>query len=397
MKKWMIRLAPVLLLLLCGIIAFLLVKFRREPKADPPDPPVPSIEVIEVQPQTRRLMVRSQGTVAARRSTMLSAEVSGRIVDTSDDFVAGGFFDRGEVLVSIDPVDYETALAEAESRLAQARLALEQEEARSRQARREWDALGRGEASPLTLRKPQLARARADVNAAEAAVARAERNLERTRVKAPYDGRVREILADIGDVVAGPSTPLARIYSTDYAEIRLPIEPRETAFLHLPGEPDAGGENEPPSPVLLSAEIGRGTQVWTGTLHRTEGVIDPRNRLIPLVARVDRPYEPQGGNRVPLKVGQFVRADIVGKTIEDAIVIPRAAVFQSDKVLVVKPDNTLERRTVTVLKTNEDDVILSGGLEAGERISLTTVEFYVKGMSVDPLPQGPTGEDAARP
>ena len=195
-----------------------------------PERALTRIKVITAQPETVQT-IRSQGTVLPTIESDLSVEVSGRIIEVSKNFRAGSYFKKGELLLSIERADYEAALAMREADLASARLTLAQEEALAAQALEDWQSMGSGEASALTLRKPQLAQAKAMVKSAEASVSQAERDLDRTRITAPYDGLVLSKNVDLGQyVVANPANPIARIYATELAEVRLPIALSDAVF-----------------------------------------------------------------------------------------------------------------------------------------------------------------------
>jgi RND family efflux transporter MFP subunit len=221
-------------ILIVGVVATMaIIKSRRPVPTQPPQDFAPFVRVVEVRPETRQLTVHTNGTVAPRTETTIVAEVSGRVVETSPSFASGGFFEKGDVILTIDPTDYELAVVTARSDVVQARVALETEEAQARVAREEWEALGDGEGSPLATRELQVEQARARLDAAEARLEQAQRNLDRTRVRAPFACRVRAKLADVGRYVT-PATPVAQLFAIDYVEIRLPVPDGELAFIDVP-------------------------------------------------------------------------------------------------------------------------------------------------------------------
>ena len=219
---------------IAGGAAAWMILSRSEPEARIPEVPLPLVQVIDVELRDLTLTVTSQGTVSPRTESELVPEVAGRVIEVSPSFVSGGFFEAGELLLRIDPHDYRQAVVQAGSAVAQAELRLASEQAEADVARREWEELGEGgEPPPLTLREPQLAEAEAAVAAARAALLNAERNLERTEIRAPFAGRVRQKQVDVGQFVS-PGSPLGTVYAVDYAEIRLPLPDEELAFLDLP-------------------------------------------------------------------------------------------------------------------------------------------------------------------
>ena len=308
-------------------------------------------------------------------------EIAGRVTWVAPSFAEGGFFEADDVLVRIDPFDYEQALVSARSQLAQARLRLAEEEAEAEVAQREWNALGRGDPRELALRKPQLEDARASVAAAEAGVERATRDLQRAEIVAPYAGRVRTKNVDIGQYVR-VGDALATVYAVDIAEIRLPLPDDELAYLDLPLS-YRGVERQVQPDVTLRATFAGETHVWNGRIVRTESEIDSVSRMVHAVAEVEDPYAPgPNPNRPPLAVGMYVEAEIGGRTARDVAVLPRQALRGREQVLVVTPEDRLSFRTVDVLRTSTESVILRAGLQAGELVVISPLDTPTDGMQV---------------
>ena len=364
------RLAPILILFAAIGITVALYLLRPEPKQVAPERPATKVEVMTIQPQSIRLMVDSQGTVLPMIESELAVEVSGRIIEMSPNFRAGGRFKKGDVLFRIDPADYEAAVAARAAELATAELSIAQEEALAEQAAADWAALGEGEPSDLTLRKPQLAQARANIASAEATLKRAERDLQRTGIKAPYDGLVLSKSVDLGQyAMANPANPVARIYATDTAEVRLPLAQREAEFLNDP----AKGE----STVTLYADGPKGKRQWSARFVRFEATVDPSSRLIYAVAAIEAPFDNS------LRRGMFVQAEIEGRQLESVYVLPRYALRGSESVYLVTPDNTLVTQAVEIVKTDTEQAILSGGLEPGDQVATSPIAYFVENMPVE--------------
>lgn len=382
---WFVKhLLPAVVVLASIAVIGAAVVFKPTPDTKPPVPILPVVEVMEAVSEPVTLEARSQGIVQARTETLLVAEVTGRIQSISSSFFAGGYFRKGDALVEIDPVDYRANLAMAKSRLAEARLAYEQEKALADQAREDWESLNRGPASDLTLRKPQLERAKALLEAAQASVEIAERDLERTVVRAPYDGRIREKFADVGQMVSARQTQLARIYSTDTAEIRLPLSLKDLEYLNLPEAYSNLSSNSTKPKVTVTANYGGNQHQWEGFIDRTEGAIDPRTRLTYAVAKITNPYEKDPkSDRPPLEVGLFVEASIQGKNIGKAFRIPRKALRDNDTVYVVSHENRIVFKEVKVYQSGTETAIITEGLDEGDMICLTPLEYAVMGMQVE--------------
>jgi RND family efflux transporter MFP subunit len=373
--------APIGILVLSILGTAALIASKSSVETETAKAPPPLIRAIDVRTETLELTVPAQGTVAPRTESNLIAQVSGQIVEVSPKFANGGFFEKGDLLARIDPRDYELGLATANVEVAQTQFRFSQEQEESEVAQAEWARVGQGSPSDLVLRKPQLAQARASLDAARARYQMAKLHLERTEIRAPFAGRVRSKAVDVGQVV-NPNTPLGRIYAIDYAEIRLPIPDPELQYLNLSLYRTDQPEITDGPRVDLHADFAGNHYTWEGRVVRVEGEIDPQTRMINLVARVDDPYGvPEDASRPPLAVGLYVEADIGGKTVNNAIVLPRSALRGLKRVLVVD-DERLYFREVKVLRADRESVIITSGLKAGERVCISPLDTVVDGMRV---------------
>lgn len=370
---------PVLVLAVAALGGKLLAGLKPEVDVAPPEFVPPLVAVRSAKAGALTLTVETQGAVVPRTESMLVAEVGGRVLEVAPSFVNGGFFGRDDVLLTIDPTDYELAVEQARLAVAQAELRLARELADAEIARRDWESLGHGEGSPLALREPYVAEARSALAAAKASVRKAELDVERCSVRAPYDGLVRSERVDVGQyVVAG--TELGRVFAVDFAEVRLPLADDELAYLV---SSENGGGAGVGSPVILRGEFAGESFEWTGAVDRLEAEIDPRTRMVTLVARVADPYgRGEVRDRPALRVGMFVDAEIEGRTVHDAVVLPRAALHDRSRAYVVDADGSLHIRDVEVLKADRDRVVLSGGVRPGDRVVVSPLEVAVEGMRV---------------
>ncbi|WP_347257559.1 efflux RND transporter periplasmic adaptor subunit [Methylocaldum sp.] len=371
-------LLPILVLLTGAVGAFAIVAHRptlgvQAPRAEPP-----LVSVVRAEPQTVRLNVRSQGIVTPRTEIDWVAEVAGKVMRLHPDFIAGGFFAAGETLVSLDPRDYDQAVAAAEARLAEARRRLAQEEAEAEQARSEWQALGEGRPTPLTLHEPQLAEARAKLKAAEAELIKARLNRSRCELHAPFAGRVLANHIGLGHYVQ-PGETLARIYATDVVEVRLPVSTEQQANLDLDFT-RRNADRRPGPTVWLAAAVGGVEQRWEGLIVRSEARVDDATGLLHVVAEVPEPYGPKYAQ--PLLPGMFVKAEIEGREQSGVFVLPLGAVNTSQEALVVDAERRLHIRRLTVLRSEADRVLVGGGLAAGEVVITGGVQVAVEGMAV---------------
>ncbi len=394
MRRLIKTLLPLVVLAAAGWYGWELLRSAPEPVRRPSRPNIPTVEVVEAQPRDYRVMIPSRGSVSPRTQSTLIPEVAGRIVEVSANFRPGGFFEAGDELLRIDDSDYRQALVIARAELAQARLNLREEQAQAEQARQDWEKLGMaGKPGELTLRRPQLESRRAEVAAAQARLEQAETELRRTRIGAPYAGRVLEKKVDIGQYVS-PGNILATLYAVDYVEIRLPLNDRQTAYVELP-ETYRGETAEAPGPAV---EILADGASWSGRIVRTEGAIDPASRQLYVVAQVDDPYGRRADGRPPLKVGQFVEARIHGRELRQVYILPRGLFQGRDRVFVITPDERVQRRQLEVVWQDQEHLIAAAGLQPGERLSAAPLPFVADGAQVQLAGAGKQGtkEDRKR-
>lgn len=376
-----------LALLAAGVLgAVLLLATSPKTETHQSEAPAPLVRVVEVEPHPLRLSVRTHGNVTPRSESDLVPEVSGTVIWTSPALATGGFFEEGEVLLRIDPADVQLTLEKARAAFARA-------ESQRALAAKELERL-RGLAAQniaSAARLDDVANAdrvaEAALREARAQLQSAERDLARTEIHAPYTGRVRSESVDVGQFVSR-GAPIAHLFAVDYAEIRLPVPDADLAHLELPayyrGEQGVRGPE-----VTLRAELAGARRTWTGYVVRTEGEIDPHTRMLHLVARVDDPYARKSSDRTPLPLNLFVDAEIAGRAVESAVVLPRAALRDATHVLVVDAENRLQHREVEVLRASQDEVVIEAGLAAGERVCISPLDTVVDGMRVRVAGQAP--------
>jgi len=385
MGKFFKFMLPLILITVSIILVISLVTYQNSKRAErkPETEKAILVETIDAEVISLNFMVNSQGTVRPRTETALVSEVSGKIVSVAPDFVAGGFFREGQVLLQIDPSDYEAGLKRAEAALASREAKLADEAARSEQALKDWQNMGKqGKPSDLGLRKPQLADAKANVSAAEADVLKARRDLERTRITVPYDGLVRQKAVDIGQYVT-PGTRLGVTFAIDTAEVRLPLTHSDLDYLDLPSETEVKSSNKSFPQVTLSTETGGSIRQWEARIIRTEGVVDEVSRVIHAVAQVVDPYGVLGqSHQHELKVGTFVNAEIEGLPADNVVVLPRFVLRPDNTVLIANADNELEIVTVTVLRAEPKKVYIGTGINGGAKVITTTLAAPLPGTKL---------------
>ncbi len=383
-------LLPIAALLASLIGAAIMVATSSPVEGRPSERQPRPVRVLEVKPTTVQLRVLSQGTVAPRTESELIPEVSGPVVWLSPALVSGGYFEADELLLRIDPRDYEAALERARAEVARA----EGEYDHARKALKRRSGLAsRDVVSPQALDDAERAErvTGADLRQERVALAEAERNLARTELRAPFAGRVREERVDVGQFLSR-GNDFATIYAIDFVEVRLPVPDNQLAYIDVPLWRSGELEGEQPL-VTLRARFAGAEHSWTGHSVRTEGEIDPKSRMVHVVARVKDPYAAsEDGSRPPLAVGLFVQAEIEGRRAEDITLLPRSAMRDGSRVLVVDAENRLRYRPVDVLRIHREDVLIRSGLEAGERVCISQLQTVIEGMEVQPIVVDPTPE-----
>jgi RND family efflux transporter MFP subunit len=391
---------PVQILGAAALVVLVLFFLRRTPEDRVLQDTAPLVRITIAEPTPYQFSVTAHGSVSPRTESDLIPQVSGEVLWVSPSLAGGGFFESGDVLARIDQADYRVARETARAAVARAK----SEHGRAEKERgRQRSLATRSVASESRIDDAENAFrvAEAVLQQEQARFERAARDLARTDLTAPYRGRVRSEQVDVGQFVTR-GAPIARLYAVDYAEIRLPVPDRELAYLDVPLLPpirDPATEATPVvgSRVLLSAEFAGRDHHWEATLVRTEGELDPRSRMVHLVARVTDPYglevSVETERATPLAVGLFVEAEIEGLSVERAFVLPRDALRPGDRVYIVDSEDQIRFRDVEVLRTERENVILGAGLEEGDRVCTSPLEAVIDGMRVRVLNGEEDGEE----
>jgi RND family efflux transporter MFP subunit len=347
-------LLPVAILGFAAFLAWLMVNSRAElPRRESTVAP-PVVDTLLARPGPVPVTVRSRGTVTAKYDIELVSEVSGRVVWVSPRFVQGGLVEAGEPLLRIDPIDYEVALSDARAALASAEFSLAEVQ--------------------VVVMRAAIEEAEARVEAAKARLRQAEIDLKNTEITAPFDAIVDAKEADLGQYVQG-GTAVMQLMSTDLAEIRLPLLASDLPLVGYGQNPDGSWQY-----ATLGARFGATRHQWQARLVRLERRVDEQTRVFYLVAEVDHPYD-ESIHDPPLSLGLFVEAEIAGQEVPDATRLPRSALHDGSFVYVVEQD-TLQRRAVTVLRREQNSVIVGAGLSAGDQVVTSRLDLMAQGMPV---------------
>ncbi|MCH9785415.1 MAG: efflux RND transporter periplasmic adaptor subunit [Gammaproteobacteria bacterium] len=337
-----------------------------------------AIRAMTVVKESLRLKIRSEGTVTPKTQTNVIPEIKGRVTWISPNLVVGGYFQAGDLLVTIDAADYEARTGLAQAQLLRAEAELEHKRF---ELQRLQTLIKDNLVSQSNLENAARAHKIAKANVIESKInlAQAERDLSRTKITAPFEGMVRSESIDIGQFVQ-QGAPIASIYASDAVEVRLPIVNAQLAYLD-PANLQRGELDPATAPMIrLTARYAGTSFVWRGQLARTEGEIDAQSRMITAVARVRQ--DNQSPDVPPLQVGAFVAAEIEGQYLDDIVRLPRAALRPNSQVLIIDGDNRLRFRAVNVLRLENDFVLIDSGLESGEVVNLSPIQTVVDGMRV---------------
>jgi RND family efflux transporter MFP subunit len=381
-------LPAILTIIIAAIIFFIRENPPQSKRGKVSKAPQMTVETTRITPQNYQVIVQSFGTVKPRTQSVLFAQVSGQINKVSKQFRAGGFFEQGDILIQLDDRDHRAEVKIAQASLMSAQQSLQEESARVKQAEADWKRLGNGQTpSALVLRQPQYEAAKAQVLSSEAMLDKVKLSLERTKIVAPYAGRILKKNVDIGQVISS-NTQLADIFAVDYVEIRLPIKNKDLSLMKLPEEyrnaheHSETEENERSmiSNVVISSDL-MGKQVWQGKIVRTESAIDEVSQQLYVVAQIIRPYDSEYNQGAQIKMGQYVTASITGRTVENALVIPSSAIYQGSYVYIVQ-DGLLMRKEIQLGWQNGTESIITQGLNADDELVLTSLGQVNSGTPV---------------
>ncbi len=379
------------------VVARVMIMLRSEPPRRPPEPESPIVSVGTVVAGSGPILVFGSGTVRPRWEIDVAPEVGGKIVAVSPNLQSGGHVSAGEVLVRIDPAEYENRVQQAEADVATQRVALLQAEEEANIARAEYEQFRaresrRGNAaappSPLVLREPQLQAARAALARAGAQLRDAELALSRTEVTSPFDGRVRSEVADVGRIVA-PGQSLGQIYASDAVEVVVPLSDDDAVLIPNLWSLQAGDDDRS-IPATVTIEYGARRFFWEGYVDRAETALDEQSRTIAVVVRVPDPFgagqavevDSETGAAPPLLVGQFAQVAIDGLELAEYFILPRRALRLGDEVWAITADGRVQIVAVDVLQETDEQLYVIGDFTDGQLVIVAGTTVATNGMEV---------------
>ncbi len=381
------------------VVARVMILLRPEPPRRPPEPESPIVSVETVVAGSGSILVFGGGTVRPRWEIDVAPEVGGKIVAVSPNLQSGGHVSAGEVLVRIDPTDYENRVQQAQADVAAQRVALLQAEEEANIARAEYEQFGARESrrgnsaappSPLVLREPQLQAARAALARAEAQLRDAESVLARTEVTSPFNGRVRNEVADVGRIVA-PGQSLGQIYASDAVEVVVQLSDDDAALIPNLWSLQAGDDDRS-IPATVTIEYGARRFFWEGYVDRAEAALDEQSRTIAVVVRVPDPFsqgqaiegggDSETGAAPPLLVGQFARVAIDGVELAEYFILPRRALRLRDEVWAIGAGRRVQIVPVAVLQETDEQIFVLGDFTDGQFVIVAGITVATNGMEV---------------
>lgn len=357
-----------IILALSLMVNFFLGKLKPEPDKSVVEAKPPVVATTILKKVNTEIQIESQGMVSPLVETVLSAEVSGTIIELSPKFVAGGIFKKGEVLMQIDPTTYSVAL--------------EQAQALKNQRQNEFEDSVKIRKQGFLSESEYLSAVTA-LAVAESGLVQAQRNLDKTKIVLPYDGMVRAKSADLGQYV-NVGKQLGVTFATEYAEIRLPLSSQDVVYADLPTSSEISGQNEFVGPkVTFTLNQASNSLERAGYIVRSEGVVDEKTRMTFAVARLEDPYNLKNITGLSiLPMGAFVSASIKPDQSYQFFKIPRSAIINNRQIITIDNSSRIYYQTVELIRADKNYGYVSDGIQDGQRISMTSLEDGINGMEV---------------
>ena len=376
LTAWVFQPLLVLAILIVGFVAASRLSLKREPpQRSGAAVYSPLVRTLVTELGTYPVEVRGTGSLEARSRIILTAQVGGEVLEIHHGLRDGGRFRAGEILLRIEPRDYELAVARAEAEIAFARTEITTLEAESEAAIEEWDQLNPGEPCPALVRlEPQLNAARARVQSSTVELERARLDLQRTGLSLPFDGRVVEASIDVGEVLA-PRQSLGVVYATDVYEVAVPLRVEELVWIHVPeGPDDVSGSHA----IVRGAGAGGPLEI-PGRVVRMYGELGATSRLAQVVVEI-RAADLTPELASDLLPGTFVDVTLNGANLEQVASIPRGA-LREDGVVWVVEEGTLRYVRPTIRHRGSGSLLVEG-LAPGARVVTSSLEVVTDGMQV---------------
>lgn len=373
---------PASIIGLTAIIAVIMISTKPKPKPKERGERAAVVNLAELSPSNEKVTIETAGTVMPSREITLFPRVSGQVAWIDERFIPGGAFQKDEVILKLDPLDYETALANAKALLARSEGDYKAELGLQEIARHEWETLrqmnGKDDFSELeqelALRKPNLLLAQHNLESAKAQLIQAEANLARTSVTAPFNCVVRSRHVNVGSQIS-TQTPLASLSGTDSLWIMTTIPVSSTKWITAA---DAGAGKG--SKVMVSSVPGIDLNAqWEGFVLRKMIDLEKAGKQAQLIVEIPEPHKPVKGSG-SLLLGAYVRLTIEGSEVDNIFKIPSSALREGTYVWIITPESRLDIRKVETVWTGRDFTFLAAGVQPGEKIVVSDLGNPIAGM-----------------
>lgn len=363
MKKFLKIFIPLVIITATAIMIYIIFANPPQMKKEITKVSKIQVEVKNLNKEKFQVFLDSYGTAQASTKTTLTSQVSGKIIFINENFKNGAYFKKGDLLVQIEDEDYKADVKIANAQLILAKQTLLEEQAKAKQAKEDWKKFNIDEKpDDLVLRVPQLQSSIATVEAKEADLQKAKLNLNRTKILAPYDGRVIEKSISIAQVISN-NAQIGTIFSNDNIEVRLPIKNKDLNLIDINLD----------AKVEFISQLSN--KIYEGKIVRSESTIDENTKQLYLIAQIDE-------NISNLKIGEYLKAKIEAKKLENVIIIPNETIYQSSYVYVQK-DGILEKRVIEISWQNDEYAVISNGLKENDNLILTTLGSVKSGTKVE--------------
>ncbi len=371
-------LIPISIVIMGILVFYILIKTRPTASKLPKKNEALLVEVTPVAKVSKATLVEATGTIVPAVQIPLQTQVSGRIIEVSDNFIPGGIIKKGDVILKVDPTDFRLELKQRQSELATAQANLKLEQGNQSIAKAEYDLLSETlnqEDLTLVLRKPHIEIVESKVDAAKAAVERAEVDLARTTITAPFNGAILERSVEIGAQISQGSA-FGSFVGTDkyWLEAKIPVD--HLKWLEFPTESQEG------STVEITNSNAWGEKNIKGKISHVSKNLEQNGRLLTVYVSIDSPLKIAKEKGIQIFLNSYVNLKILGKELENVISISRDYLRNGDIVWVMNEKNEMEIRKIKIEFKGVNEVFISDGLKEGEFLIKSNVNTPVAGMKL---------------
>ncbi|MCF6236756.1 MAG: efflux RND transporter periplasmic adaptor subunit [Gammaproteobacteria bacterium] len=374
-KKIFKILIALAILLVAIALSFYLISTQPQAERVKPEVKVPLVETVIPPFREHSVTVQAMGRVIAAQQIELMARVSGEVIKVSSSLVPGGMFKKNSEILKIDPTDYELVVQQRKSDLVRAEYELALEVGRQQIAKQDYLLLGEkleGEELSLVLRQPHLQMAKANIAAAQSSLDRAQLDLRRTQIKAPFNALVQEKKVSVGSQVT-TATALMTLVDTDtyWVEVAIPVD--QLKWVNIGAD----------AHIKHTSAWGENT-FRQGTVKSIKPMIGQEDHMAQIIVSIKDPMalKTENKDRPKLMAGAFVRVEMMGKILTDVLHIPEPSLHEGSQIWVMTQNNELDIRTVDIRWRESGIVYISDQLATGEQLIVSDLAAPVQGMKL---------------